>query len=98
MNEDKRYDYYPYIRGENIVKLIGGPLHNQYIDWSKYWGFREIRVAWCEPVNLLTMEYTEETGLFTHIKSLSYVIFNETFWVMPNGIQRLYGAYFAGFH
>lgn len=100
MNEDKRYDAFPYIRGDNIVKLVGGPLHNQYFNWRGYLGFREVRIAWCDPLDFRLMQYTEDASAYAPdpMKVLEYRLFRETFWVMAHGVVRLYGAYFTGFH
>ena len=99
MNEDKRYDAFPYIRGENIVKLVGGPLHNQYWNWVGYWGFREIRVM-CPPppMKILDWDNLSPYADSVEIKIAEYRLFRETFWIMHHGVQRLYGAYFTGFH
>jgi hypothetical protein len=99
VNEDKRYDQFPYIRGENIVKLVGGPLHNQYFNWNG-WGRVDIKIHWIEPMyKYPPIDWTNPSPIGPNpIRICGYRLFRETFWVMHRGALVLYGAYFTGFH
>lgn len=90
INFDNRYNMYPEIRGEDVVRFIGGPLDKtfQKVDYLS----KKLIVPVVPEFSFHVSSYIEPVN----IKNATYKLEKDTVIVLPYGLVQTYCYIFSG--